>query len=168
MSPTGHEAWVSDRNSPQKSCLSPRRRFASLPQPRCQTKVWRHPILAKGGLVSQHSGRVKTIPVTRVSVCVLRCDQIGPTARPLKRPACADLNEADLQLCDPWDSNPSSPCPDKQKRSRASCVVSLRSLFLLWVSAPWSESHRRAWSGRADWCKCHPQGGGRRPFLLWP
>lgn len=45
---------------------------------------------------------------------------------------------------------------------------SLRSLFLLWASAPWSWSHRGAWSGPADWCKCHPQGGGTRLILPWP
>lgn len=65
---------------------------------RHQLWVLGHPILAKGGLVSQRSVWVKTIPVTRVSVCVLRCDPIGSAAHWVKRPTCADPNEVALSF----------------------------------------------------------------------
>lgn len=121
--PAGHEAWVSDRNSPQKSCLSPaeglRRRRSSTA--RFRGGDTRSPL--KGGLVSQHSGRLKTIPETRVSVGVLRCDQISPTGRSAKRPTHADLDEVGIQFWGPRDSPLPTSCPDEQMWSRASCVV---------------------------------------------
>lgn len=47
------------------------------------------------------SGWLKTTPVTRVSVCVVRCDKIGPTARRVKRPIYTDLNEEDISFGGP-------------------------------------------------------------------
>lgn len=121
-SAAGHEAWVSDRNSPQKSCLSPAEALCRCRSYAARFRGWDTRSSLKGGLVSQHSARLKTTPVTRVSVCVLRCDQIGPTARSVKRPTCADLNEAGIQFWDPRDSPLPTACPDEQIQSRTSCV----------------------------------------------
>lgn len=136
-SAAGHEAWVSDCNSPQKSCLSPAEGLCRCRSYAARFRGWDTRSSLKGGLVSQHSGRLKTTPVTRVSVCVLRCDQIGPTARSVKRPTYADLNEASIQFWDPRDSPPHRVSRWADIEQNKLCL-SLRSLFLLWVSAPWS------------------------------
>lgn len=80
-------------------------------------------------------GWLKTTPVTRVSVCVVRCDKIGPTARLVKRPIYTDLNEEDISFRGPSGLVHVSRSAKIKQKERSEVCFSQESVSVMGVSS---------------------------------